>query len=263
MRYRDFLRGLHERLEPPAYLEVGVRGGGSLALARPPAVGIDPDYDLRFEIAEGVALFRETSDEYFARPDPLEPLGGRPVSLAFIDGMHLAEHALRDFINIERHADWTSVVVFDDILPRNEREALRQRETRSWTGDIFKIPALLERRRPDLICLRVGTEPTGLLLVLGLDPASTALAARYDGIAAKIASPDPQAIPREVRERRWVLDPERVLSSAVWQLLREARAGGAAREESLPDLRRAVRQAFGPVGPGRLRRMLRPPALSG
>jgi hypothetical protein len=262
MRYRSFLRGLHERLEPPAYLEVGVRGGGSLTLARPPAVGIDPDYDLRFEISSGVALFRETSDEYFARPDPLEPLGGRPVSLAFIDGMHLAEYALRDFINIERNAHWTSVAVFDDILPRNPTEALRNRETKAWTGDIFKIPALLERHRPDLICLRVGVQPTGLLVVLGLDPASTVLGERYDDITAKVVTPDPQAVPRSVGDRRWVLDPDRVLSSSVWPTLREARASGASRDAVLPELRRALRRELGRVGPGRVHRLLRPLALA-
>jgi hypothetical protein len=261
MRYRQFLSGLHDRLEPPAYLEVGVRGGGSLTLARAPAVGIDPDYDLKFELAAGVALFRETSDEYFARPDPLEPLGGRPVSLAFIDGMHLAEYALRDFINIERNAHWTSVVVFDDILPRNPTHALRNRETRAWTGDIFKLPALLERYRPDLICLRVGVEPTGLLVVLGLDPASTVLGARYEDIAAKLITPDPQTVPREVRERRWVLDPEQVLSSSLWSMVREARASGASRDAALPELRRAVGRDFGRVGPRRIRRMLRPLAV--
>jgi hypothetical protein len=258
MRYRRFLSGLHERLEPPTYLEVGVRRGGSLALARPPAVGIDPDYDLNVELSDRVVLFRETSDEYFSRPDPLQPFDGRPVSLAFIDGMHLAEYALRDFINIERHVDWTSVVVFDDILPRNATEALRNRETRAWTGDIFKISAILERHRPELICLRVGVEPTGLLVVLGLDPSSTVLQDRYDDIVANVVTPDPQAVPREIRDRRWVLEPERVLSSSVWSLLRDARASGVCREDGLGALRRAVRRDLGRVAPGRFHRMLRP-----
>ena len=31
--------------------------------------------------------------------------------------MHLSEFALRDFVNVERHADWTAAIVFDDILP--------------------------------------------------------------------------------------------------------------------------------------------------
>src|SRR5919198_251032 len=96
MRYRAFLSGLHDRLQPPTYLEVGVGRGGSLALARSAAIGIDPDYDLNVELGPETTLFKEPSDGYSARPDPLEPIGGRAVSLAFIDGLHLVEYALRD-----------------------------------------------------------------------------------------------------------------------------------------------------------------------
>jgi hypothetical protein len=94
------------------------------------------------------------------------------VSLAFIDGMHLAEYALRDFINVERHAHWTSVVVFDDILPRSPSEAGRNRTAKEWTDDVYKVVEIFSHHRPDLILLRVSAQPTGLLLVLGLDPAS-------------------------------------------------------------------------------------------
>src|SRR5919198_2314826 len=105
MRSRAFLSGLHDRLRPPTYLEVGVGRGGSLALARSAAIGIDPDYDLNVELGPETTLFKETSDEYFARPDPLEPIGGGAVSLAFIHGLPPLQYAFRDFINIERHAE--------------------------------------------------------------------------------------------------------------------------------------------------------------
>ncbi|HEY3943670.1 MAG TPA: hypothetical protein VGL78_00455 [Solirubrobacteraceae bacterium] len=42
MFYLDFLRGLHERLAPRTYLEIGVAQGHSLALSRCRSVGIDP-----------------------------------------------------------------------------------------------------------------------------------------------------------------------------------------------------------------------------
>ena len=150
LHYLDFLAGLHERLAPPTYLEIGVRHGDSLALARCPAVGIDPDFELRAELRDDVALFRETSDEYFDRDDPLAPFGGEPIAFSFIDGMHLAEFVVRDFANVERNAEWTSVVVFDDILPRSAEEAARDRRTRAWTGDVYKVLDVLARHRPDL-----------------------------------------------------------------------------------------------------------------
>jgi hypothetical protein len=258
MYYLDFLRRLHEALEPATYLEIGIRNGDSLALARCEAVGVDPHFNLTAALGDAVTLFEESSDEYFERPDP--PFGGRPVDLAFIDGMHLAEFALRDFIGIERHARWSSVVVFDDILPRSEEMAARDRRTKAWTGDIYKLLGILERHRPDLVCLRVGTEPTGLLLALALDPASRVLAERYYEILEGIVVPDPQRLPADVRERRYVLDPEAVLASGVWPMLREARASGLPRSAGVRQVRRAVRRDLGTVSPGRLRRLLGAPA---
>ena len=259
MRYLEFLRGVHAALAPPTYLEIGVRRGNSLALSQSRSVGIDPGYDLKPQhaaLATGSALFRETSDEYFARPDPLGPLGGRPISLAFIDGMHLLEFALRDFINIERHAHWSSVVVLDDIFPRRPVEAARDRATRAWTGDIYKILQTFSRHRPDLICLRVDTKPTGLLVVLGLDPASRVLSDRYEEIANEAMVPDPQHIPGDVLSRRGALDPHSVLQSSFWSVLRGAREAGEPREAGIRRLRRAIRRDLRPGVVRAVRRLL-------
>jgi hypothetical protein len=253
--YLDFLGQVHQRLDPAAYLEIGVRHGDSLALAQAPSVGIDPEFDLRVEVPPQAQLFEETSDDYFARPDPLAPLGGRPPQLAFIDGMHLVEFALRDFMNVERHAHWTTVVVFDDILPRDGMEAARERKTREWTGDVFKILAVLERYRPDLICLRIGTQPTGLLLVMGLDPGSRVLRRRYARIEREAIAPDPQDVPMDVLEHRGVLDPGAVLGASFWDVLREARASDVPRRTGIKQLRDAVAElGVAPVPP--LRRLL-------
>jgi hypothetical protein len=256
MRYLEFLAGVHAALDPPTYLEIGIRRGNSLALARARSVGIDPDYDLKPQhrrLETEAALFRETSDDYFARRDPLEPFGGEPIALAFIDGMHLVEFALRDFINVERNAHWSSVVVFDDIFPRRALEAARDRATHAWTGDVYKLLDVFSRHRPDLTCLRVDTERTGLLVVLGLDPANGVLADRYDEIAAEAIVPDPQHVPDEILERRGALDPQQVLSGSFWSVLRRARESGEARESGLRHLRRAISRD---IRPGFLRRLL-------
>jgi hypothetical protein len=246
VRYLKFLRGVHEALQPPTYLEVGIRQGDSLALSRARTVGIDPAFAIKRELDCDVALFRTTSDEYFERPDPLAPLHGERVALSFIDGMHLFEYVLRDFINVERHSDWTTAIVFDDILPRSVEEAARDRQTKAWTGDVYKIERVLERERPDLICLRVDTQPTGLLVVLGADPASEVLAARSDALTAEYVTPDPQAVPAAVLEREGALDPAAVLAAPFWSLLREARAAGTGRAEGMAVLRRSIAQSFGP-----------------
>jgi hypothetical protein len=256
VEYLEFLAGLHEAVRPRAYLEIGLRHGDSLALADCPALGVDPAFNLKVELGDNVDLLRETSDEFFARAKPLKPLGGRRPDLSFIDGMHLAEFALRDFIGVERLSPWTGVIVFDDILPRTVEEAARDRRTRAWTGDVYKVLGILARHRPDLICLRVGTQPTGLLLVLGLDPANRALSIRQDLLLEQMVVPDPQHVPADVLERHGVLEPEAVLASRAWAVLRDLRDQESTRRAGIRDLRRAVRRDLGPVSPGALRRLL-------
>lgn len=233
MFYRQFLTSIHEQLEPRHYLEIGVERGISMALAQCPAVGIDPAFSIQAELNNHVTLFRTTSDEYFNRPDPLAPTGGEPFDLAFIDGLHLFEFALRDFINTERHSSTRGVIVFDDVLPRSIDEAARQRHTFAWTGDVYPVLAVLERYRPELIVLPVRTQPTGLLLVMGLDPANTVLVDNYDAIMAEYRHPDPQPVPPDLIERTATLLPERVLESPLWSVLHDA-------DQSPEDLRRRL-----------------------
>jgi hypothetical protein len=249
VEFPDFLARVHERLEPDTYLEIGVRNGRSLALARCASVAIDPAMDLTYEIDPAASLFSETSDEHFATRDVLEPFGGRPISLALIDGMHLIEYVLRDFINVEKHALWSSVVVVDDVLPRRSTEATRERASRFWAGDVYKIVRILERHRPDLMCLRVGTTPSGVLLIVGLDPASTVLSERYERIARRASRASPRGAPRGVLGRRGVLDPERVLSASFWSVVREARERQTPREEGVAQLRASLERDLGWLSP--------------
>ena len=218
MRYLKFLAGVHAVLAPPTYLEIGVRRGNSLALARARSIGIDPDYDLKPEhlsLGAESALFRETSDDYFARKDPLEPFGGRPISLAFIDGMHLVEFALRDFINVERHAHWSSVVVFDDIFPRRAIEAARDRSTRAWAGTRTRSSASSSATVPtSSACAWTPSAPDCCSSWRSIR-ANWVLSERYDEIVAEAMVPDPQRVPSEILERRHSLDPQPPVPSGL------------------------------------------------
>jgi hypothetical protein len=244
VRYTDFLRGVHALLQPPTYLEIGVRQGDSLALSRARTIAVDPAFEIRRELDCPLTLFRTTSDEYFAREDAGAPFGGTAAALSFIDGMHLFEFVLRDFVNVERHSAWWSVIVFDDVFPQTVEQAARDRQTRAWTGDVYKIVPVLERERGDLLCLKVDTQPTGLLLVLGADPASTVLAERMDALVREWGHPDPQPVPPEILERAGALPPEDVLTAPFWAVLREAREAGLGREEGLKRVRRSLEETF-------------------
>jgi hypothetical protein len=68
--------------------------------------------------------------------------------LAFIDGMHLFEFALRDLIHSERHMAPWGLVVIDDIYPCHPAQARRSRRTGSWTGDVWRLLPVLREHRP-------------------------------------------------------------------------------------------------------------------
>src|SRR5207248_1318811 len=149
-----------------------------------------------------------------ARRDPLGMLGGDPkLELSFIDGMHIFEYALRDFMNVERHSRWSSVIVLDDMLPRDVDEAARDRHTKFWTGDVYKVVTVLRKYRPDLVVVEVDTAPTGVAVVFGADPQNTVLKEAYDDILKEYVTPDPQPVPDEVLVRKHAVRPETLLEA--------------------------------------------------
>ena len=230
MTRHELLAGLHERLAPRTYLEVGVNTGASLALARCPSIGVDPAFKIDKELHCDVRLFRMPSDDFFAAEGTVEHFAGVPVDLAFIDGMHLSDYALRDFINAEPLMARTGVVVVDDVLPRNPLEAARNRKTNAWAGDIYKVIEVLLRRREDLVVLLVNTAPTGTAVIVGVDPASQVLSAAYDEETPFLLKDDPQQPPDEFMDRSIAVEPQDLLDSPAWAQL------VAVRETPDPDL---------------------------
>jgi hypothetical protein len=223
MTRHDLLRGLHEVLTPRTYLEIGVNEGASLTLSRAKSIGVDPDFIVRHPLHCDLNLVKAKSDEFFTRPDALAHFDGVPVDLAFIDGMHLSEFAVRDFINAERHLGPAGVAVFDDILPRNALEAARVRLTGAWAGDVYKAVQIIARNRPDLVVVLINTWPTGTAIVMGVDPLSDVLQGAYSSEVPYLEAEDPQSPPQEYMSRSAAVDPADLLASEAWPLLVAAR----------------------------------------
>jgi Methyltransferase domain len=233
MTRHELLGLLHQKMQPRTYLEIGIRTGNSMALSRTRSIGVDPYFKIDKPIRCDVQLIKATSDDVFAGDDPLAHFGGVPVDLAFIDGMHLSEFALRDFINIEPFMADTGVIVIDDVLPRNGLEAARDRKTEPWTGDVYKVIEILRRRRPDLVVLLINTAPTGTAVVVGVDQASTILRDSYAAEEHYLLQPDPQTPPQEYMDRSIATEPDVLLASGVWSQLasiRESRMSADLRE---------------------------------
>lgn len=248
MNRYELLKGLHAWLQPRTYVEIGVSEGRGLTLSQSPSVAIDPAFTVTHELQADVHLARTTSDEFFARDDPMAHLPIPVVDLAFINGTHLAEYVLRDFINLERYTAPTSVLVFDGTLPRTIAQAARDRHPGPWTGDVYKAVAALRTLREDLIVLEIDTAPIGTVVVLAPDPASRVLLDAYDDIVGDMVTPDPQDVPPEVLHRTRAVDPVRLLKSGAWKELRTLRDGrGRVSRPSVLDLYR--RFDVGPTPP--------------
>ena len=201
--YLETLALLHRELQPRNYLEIGVWRGASLSLANCPAVGVDPKPGISTDLKPNTRLVKTSSDFFFEQKE--DEILKSPIDLAFIDGMHLFEFALRDFMNIERHARRNTVVVVDDIFPNHPDQAKRERSTSAWTGDVWKLIDVFSRFRQDLILVKLDTYPTGLLMILGLDPKNRILWEKYNPIVGTMIPKHPP--PQEIINRDYALKP--------------------------------------------------------
>ncbi len=204
--YIETLQRIHRDLKPQLYLEIGVRLGKSLQLAKCAAIGIDPLPELTTPLDPNSRLFTMTSDDFFEF-SAAEVLGQGTVDLAFIDGLHIFEFVLRDFLNVEKYATPSSVIIIDDVLPNSPEQAARVRQSRVWTGDVWKISVILKKYRPDLTLTLLDTHPTGLLVVLGLDPSNRVIEANYNQIVRFSSTLQIEDFAAEVLSRTNALDP--------------------------------------------------------
>jgi hypothetical protein len=201
--YFDLLARIHAHLRPRTYVEIGVQLGASfrLAAASTLAIGVDPEPLYAPPPGWNHRIFRQTSDAFFAEHDLNALLGGLPVDLAFIDGMHRFEFALRDFVHLERHCHRDATILVHDCFPLDERTAARERSTAFWSGDVWRFVLVLKKHRPDLTVHTIGAPPTGLAIVRDLDPASGVIAANLDAICAEFLAVDFDAVAGAKSER--------------------------------------------------------------
>lgn len=202
----EVLRAIHRALEPKSYLEIGIRLGRSLALSECPAIGVDPLPEIRdadFPLAE---VYRCTSDYFFEFAADEALARGKP-DLALIDGMHLFEFVLRDFINLEQRGHENSILVIDDIFPNHLVQASRTRQSAVWAGEVWKLYHCLLTFRPDLKMFPLDAAPTGLLVVAGLNAGSTVLRNSYNPLVREYRAARLEDFAELILDRRGALHP--------------------------------------------------------
>ena len=195
IHYIDCLAGIVKARNAQRYLEIGTNFGDSLAPIDCASIAVDPGFKLKREVVgrkPQCLIYQMTSDDYFARYDPTVALGGA-LDAAFLDGMHLYEFLLRDFIHTERHCAADGVIVLHDCVPptleMTNREfkpaMLNPRYLNYWTGDVWKMIPILKEFRPDLKMEFYDCPPSGLVVISNLNPSSSILAEQYDKIVAE------------------------------------------------------------------------------
>jgi hypothetical protein len=190
--YMSILSEFHDRLDLESYVEIGVQTGKSLALAKKDTqvIGIDPEPRISKTIKSRAKIYPMPSDDFFESYDLFKELGTTKLDLAFIDGLHHFDQALRDFINLERYANKETIILIHDCIPITRRVGSRERLTPFWTGDVWKIIPCLKKYRPDLNVHVVLTDPSGLGIVTNFDQTSTVLLDEINNIETEFHNLD-------------------------------------------------------------------------
>jgi predicted O-methyltransferase YrrM len=186
--YLANLERIHARKQPRTYVEIGVAKGESLRLAGSSCrvIAIDPDPWPTFDAGPVHAeLVRKTSRAFFT-DGTAETLVGT-FDLAFIDGCHRFEEVLHDFAQLEQYAAHNAMIVVHDTLPLDAQTCAPVRRTTFYSGDGWKLLAVLRDIRPELRVRTIPTFPTGLTLIDKLQPLSGTLRRRYDALVARYA----------------------------------------------------------------------------
>ncbi|WP_299474047.1 hypothetical protein [Cypionkella sp.] len=186
LKYSKFFKAMHRDMLFDWYMEIGCRRGRSFAPVRGKTIAVDPYFQVEGDII-GVKpvmhVFQATSDDFFA--SKFLALNKIKLSVSFIDGMHLFEFLLRDFMNTEASSDADGVIMLHDCIPYNSEMTTRDLDNLpkgAWTGDVWKLIPILKKYRPDLTVTVVDCNPSGLVMITNLSPKSTVLRSKYQAI---------------------------------------------------------------------------------
>lgn len=216
----EFLARLHEMLGPNVYMETGVQSGESLRLAHAAEVAIGIDPQPLIGQSGNQLIYPMASREFFSNEMISKHLVGRgQLDLGFIDGSHLIEDVLIDFIGMEKISHRRTVIVFDDVLPYSQEIAARAMPPAGdWTGDAWKIIPILTGHLSlyGAEMMMVNSFPTGLFVVWNL-PIRThttgwglvKLELNYEDLVAQWIGTE--TVPQYIIDRSKAHEPEDVL----------------------------------------------------
>jgi hypothetical protein len=190
LRYISFLNRVHRRNLVDWYLEIGCRSGASAKECGSKTIMVDPFFKIETNIIRmkpRLHVFQQESDAFFETG--FLKATKTKISFAFLDGLHLFEFLLRDFMNTERNSLVNGIVAIHDCCPSDLKMTTRDPQNlppkSAWTGDVWKLIPILQEYRTDLKIEVLDCLPTGLVIVSNLAPGNTILQDNYDEILAR------------------------------------------------------------------------------
>ncbi len=195
--YYRFLNALHDQTLFDWYMEVGCRAGQSFAPVRSKTIAVDPFFRAEINIIgkkPALHIFQQASDDFFE--SGFLKRNGIKLSASFLDGMHLFEYLLRDFMNTEAASNPGGVIMMHDCVPfgfEMTTRDLTKLPRGAWTGDVWKLIPILQTWRPDLKLTVLDCRPTAILCVSNLKPGSRVLKTEYDRIVREFVDVDIEA----------------------------------------------------------------------
>lgn len=117
-----------------SYLEIGVQNRVNFdKILCKVRHGVDPE-------SPAQDVMGVTSDDFFSK------FRAKDYDIVFIDGLHHADQVERDIVNASQFAKW---IVLHDCNPPSEESQRVPRETKVWTGDVWRAFVGFRQKYPE------------------------------------------------------------------------------------------------------------------
>jgi hypothetical protein len=169
LEYLSYIKENYHDQGVNSYLEVGVRWGDGLALAKPDckSVGVDPNFQINKDLPSDPSLFEITSDDFFfEHSDTYKNF----FELIFLDGLHEARQTAKDIYHSLDVLKEGGEILVHDVLPVTMAVASPEMKTYFWTGNVWQSAAAFCRKEYPLKWEFIDAAPSGLLRLYDIDP---------------------------------------------------------------------------------------------
>ena len=169
----DLINDIAKIIDARSYLEIGVETGLTFNQVKIfQKTAVDPRFlfDYQRDFRTNLSFHEITSDEFFKKLAKNE-IKNQKFDLVFIDGLHVFEQVVKDFMNVINHMNLGGVIVIDDTVPIDEFSALPSQKDcyrlriesgrhndGSWHGDVYKLIYILSKNEKYKIHIATVTD---------------------------------------------------------------------------------------------------------